>query len=770
MAQITTSEPPTLGNRQRAVGMPAAGSINGSISAGADGDAETVPETQAGGLTEGQWLQRAQLVQRAATQWFDSSVRQGVQRNYAHFKGRHAASTKYASANYTRHRSSLFRPKTRSMMRRTEAAAAVAFFSTADLLSVSAFDDSDIDQRDAATVAQAVMQYRLEDTRMRWFQTVVGAVQDAGVSGVCISRQEWMYRTSGYKAVSEAGGLTDEEDVLEDRPAVTLRPVENFRFDPGCDWRDPINTSPYLIDKDQRYACDIDSDARRINKATGEKIYTELTAREWMMAARKDYDSIRTERGGQHVDKYDAETGIPDYNVIVTYRHIMRVDDVDWYFETLDDLMLLCLPKPLEEVYPHLLPGERPYAMGSLTLETHNPMPDSPVAIIAAIQEETNELANIRIDTNRMALMSRWAVRRGANVDVPTLMSSIPGSGIVMDNIQTDLKELKTSDVGQAAFAQEDRLNLDIDEASGNFSLASIASNRQLGETVGGMNLLSGDATQVKEYELRTFSETWVEPVLNQLYQLESAYETDRALLQQVVASSRLPIERVLEVMALRVRVRVNVGFNATSPEKRIGKLTTAAAALNQLFPEWLQQKANKSEFAKEIFGALGYKNSDRFIPDDSQDEADPEKKQLQEQVAQLQSMLQGKVLENQSREKIAQMNNETRRYLGELTTRIEVGRLRLEQMDRMLAAEAVDTDRKQLTLEREALSHQVQMDTTRLIASLSGMNEQTPEGSELGGNGMPSKPSSGAPPMSGDDRAGVISRDRYGDVPFQQG
>ena len=765
MAQITTSEPPTLGNRQRA-----AGTVDGTDStpSGATLDAgvgQGRMPINAGGLTEGQWLQRAQLVNRASTQWFDASLRQMIQRNYAHFKGRHFTTSKYASANYSRHRSALFRPKTRSMMRRTEAAAAVAFFSTADLLSVSAFDDSDIDQRDAATVAQAILQYRLEDSRARWFQTVVGAVQDAGVAGVCISRQEWMYRTSPYKAASK-DGITDEEDVIEDRPAVTLRPVENFRFDPGCDWRDPINTSPYLIDKDQRYACDIDSDARRINKATGEPIYVELTRREWMMASRKDYDSIRAERAGQHVDKYDQETGIPDYNVIVTYRHVMRIDNVDWYFETLDDLMLLSVPKPLEEVFPHLLPGERPYAMGSLTIEAHNPVPDAPTGIIASIQEEANELANLRIDTNRMALMSRWAVRRGANVDVPMLMSSIPGSGVVMDNIQTDLKELKTGDVGQAAFAQEDRLNLDIDDASGNFSLASVASNKQLNETVGGMNLLSGDANQVKEYELRTFSETWVEPVLNQLYALESAYETDRSLLQQVVASTKLPIGRVLQVLALRVRVRVNVGFNATDPTKRIGKLTTAAGALNQLFPEWMQQKANKAEFAKEIFGALGYKDANRFIPDDSKDGDDPEKQQLRDQVAQLTSLLQTKQLDNQSREKIAQMNNETKRYLGELATRVEVGRLRLEQMDRMLAAEAVDTDRKQLALEREALSHQVQMDTAKLISSLAGGGE-SPEG---GGAPSSGSKSNGPPPSSGDDRAGVISRDRYGDVPFQQG
>lgn len=775
MAQITTSEPPVLGNRYTAAGVGVSQRNMPSGAALTSGEPAPQMPTEAGGLTAGQWLGRAQLVDRAATTWFDASHRQRIQKNYSHFRGRHAAESKYSSANYSRHRSALFRPKTRSMMRRTEAAAAVAFFSTSDLLSVTPWDESDQDQVDACNVAQSVLQYRLENTSMKWFQTLIGAVQDAGVGGVVISRQEWMYRTSPYESIGKDGKRQGGEDVIEDRPTITLVPVENFKFDPGCDWRDVVGTSPYLEEKIQRYVHDIRADAHRVNKATGQAIYEQLTDREWTMACRKDYDSIRNERAGNHVDKYDQETGIPDYNLVVVFRHTMRVNDVDWYFETLDNLMLLSMPRPVEEIWPHLEPGERPYAMGSLTLETHQPIPDSPVGIISSIQEETNELTNLRIDTNRMSLMSRWKVRRGANVDVPMLMSSIPGSGIVMDNISTDLQELKTGDVGQAAFAQEDRLNLDIDEASGNFSLASIASNRKLGETVGGMNLLSGDANQVKEYELRTFSETWVEPVLNQLHALEAAYETDRELLTQVCASTNLPLERVLQVIDLRVRVRVNVGFNATSPEKRIARLTMGLGAINQLYPEYVQQSSNKGEVIKEIFGALGYKDGSRFFPKEGTE--DPQVTALKQQVAQLTQMIEGRQIEAKARVDVAQittkgrlqqaaMDGETKRYIAEMTTKIEVGRLRLEQMDRMLAAEAVDTDRRQLSLEREALSHQVQMDTAQLIASLSGMDAKGGDGEtpETGDS------SSGPPPTSGDDRAGTISRDRYGAVPFQEG
>ena len=42
-----------------------------------------------------------------------------------------------------------------------------------------------------------------------------------------------------------------------------------------------------------------------------------------------------------------------------------------------------------------------------------------------------------------------------------------------------------------------------------------------------GMSMLNGSASVMTEYAIRTFVETWVEPVLRQLVKLEAKYESD---------------------------------------------------------------------------------------------------------------------------------------------------------------------------------------------------------------------------------------------------
>ena len=52
------------------------------------------------------------------------------------------------------------------------------------------------------------------------------------MTGTCVSYQYWMYNAK--KGI--------------DKPCIDLRPLENIRIDPGADWADPINSSPYVID------------------------------------------------------------------------------------------------------------------------------------------------------------------------------------------------------------------------------------------------------------------------------------------------------------------------------------------------------------------------------------------------------------------------------------------------------------------------------------------------------------------------------------------
>src|SRR6185437_10319594 len=168
----------------------------------------------------------------SSTQWLNSGRRARWNDSLRAFQSLHPSGSKYLSRDYS-YRSSLYRPKTRAMVRKAEAQTAAAFFSNEDVVSIQAEDDDDVMQHASAEIMQALLQYRLTKT-IPWFVTLVGARQDCEVMGVCIAKAHWRFDDDGPKRI--------------DQPAVDLIPAENFRFEPGADWRDPIATSPYLIE------------------------------------------------------------------------------------------------------------------------------------------------------------------------------------------------------------------------------------------------------------------------------------------------------------------------------------------------------------------------------------------------------------------------------------------------------------------------------------------------------------------------------------------
>ena len=71
-------------------------------------------------------------------------------------------------------------------------------------------------------------------------------------------------------------------------------------------------------------------------------------------------------------------------------------------------------------------------------------------------------------------------------------------------------------------------LNVDFDELAGVFSPSSVQTNRQLNETVGGMQMLQGGTNATTEFDLRVWVETWAEPALRQMCALIKHYESDK--------------------------------------------------------------------------------------------------------------------------------------------------------------------------------------------------------------------------------------------------
>lgn len=544
------------------------------------------------------WLSKAQAAYTSSTTYFDSSIRKQINDDIRQASGKHPSGSKYLSDAY-KGRSKLYRPKTRTAIRKNEAVAAAAFFSTADVVSIRPQDDSIPEQKISAEIMQSLVQYRLTKT-IPWFMVCIGAYQDAMTVGVVASKQSWEYNSK--KGI--------------DRPCIDLIPVENIRIDPGAKWYDPIGTSPYVIHLIPMYVKDVKSRMRTLDQKTGQPKWKPLTDRQILSAINQHYDSTRQTREGERQDSTDTVTAITDFTIVWVHENYINVDDADFVFYTMGTQFMLSNPKPIKEIYFH---GKRPIVMGCSVIETHKLYPSGTPRLTREVAAEINEIANQRIDNVKFAMNKRYFAKRNAQVDLRSLTRNVPSSVTLMNDPEHDVIVQSTPDVTSSSYQEQDRLNNDFDEVSGSFSQSSVQSNPHLNDTVGGMNLLSDGANQMSEYQLRTFSETWVEPVLRQLVLLEQYYETDDTVLAMAGKSAGLfehfGIDQPTDAMLMQeFTINVNVGLGASNPQKQVERFVYGMNALTQMMGPTVTQRINPEEVITELFGKLGYKDGKRFF------------------------------------------------------------------------------------------------------------------------------------------------------------
>jgi hypothetical protein len=198
-------------------------------------------------------------------------------------------------------------------------------------------------------------------------------------------------------------------------------------------------------------------------------------------------------------------------------------------------------------------------------------------------------------------------------------------------DVDKDVRELKYPDVTGSSYQEQDRLTQEMDELTGNFSSSSVQANRSLNETVGGMNMLMGDASEVAEYELRTFVETWVEPVLRKLDKLIAMFETDETIKSVCAENADImgygTTEELDALLDDEMVVSVNVGMGNTNPQQRLQQFQMIIGGVASI-PE-LAQRLNPMEIGKEVFSLGGFNDSERFF------RSDEEMQKLQEAAAQ---------------------------------------------------------------------------------------------------------------------------------------
>jgi len=573
-------------------------------------------------LTISRAMQLARDAYSSSTDYFDANVRQRMEQDIRMFQSKHAAGSKYLAEAY-RHRSRLFRPKTRSAIRKNEAIAAEAFFSTLDTVSVNAEDEQDPLQQASAEAMKALLEYRLQKT-IPWFLLVIGAYQDAMVTGAVISHQDWEF--DPVKRI--------------DRPVIELVPLENFRFDPAASWYDPVNSSPYLIELIPMYLKDI---KRRMREGpAGEEPKWLPMPDDRLKSEALSYDSTQALREDGALAT--RETNITEFSLVWVRRYVVELDGIDYLYYTLGDSAVLSIPVPLHTKYAH---GRRPYVFGRTVIETHRPYSPGDVRLMRALQEEINEITNQRIDNVKFAMNKRYFVRRNKQVDIRSLTRNTPSGVTMMLDPDGDVRIVDTPDVTASSYQEQDRLNLDMDDVAGTFSASSVQSNRRLNETVGGMNLLTDNTNQLSNYRLKTFVETWVEPVLRQLTLLEQEYETDEkilALAGKAANLQRFGVDAITDdLLRNELTITVDVGMGTTSPNSRINNLLLAVRGIREALEDGTLERfgVDPAQIIKEIFGALGHKNGGKFFNPDAGE--DPKITTLRNEIASLQQQLEAK-------------------------------------------------------------------------------------------------------------------------------
>lgn len=591
---------------------------------------ESKPPTQSelASAADGYWLALAEQCHRSSTDFLDQNIRQQWEKNLAHFNNEHAKDSRFHNPNY-KGRNRVFRPKTRSISTRAEAQLSRAMFSTTQVMAVKPRNEADQMQRLGAEVMQNIMQYRLttayDKGGIPWFLTAQGAYQDTFNYGICISYQYWKFEFREERhdtgALDQNGGASMRKvyRILKDQPCIDLIEPENFRFDASADWRDVCATSPFLERIMPIYLSEVEERMEAIDPKTNRPKWRPYTRTEIMAASKgwNEEETVRQAREGQgRKDPHDKAQSPREFDIVYCREYIIKQGGIDWVFWTIGHNLLLTDPVPLKDVYFH---NRRPFRVGFSTIEAHKAIPASKNQQVSPLQEAINKLTNQRFDNVDLVLNKRYFMRRGQNIDTVALARNTPGGGVYMDDPELDVKVVSTPDVTNSSYEEHNRLAVEMDELAGNFSMSSIQSNRELNETVGGMQLNRGSSDEITEYSILIFIITWVEPVLEQLMLLEQAYESDQVVMKlaadksQMFKKLNMQGDIPMEVLNQTLEMSVDVGIGNTDPMVRGQQFLMAIKTAVEVVPG-AAQRLNTDEALAEIFGTVGRRDASRFF------------------------------------------------------------------------------------------------------------------------------------------------------------
>jgi hypothetical protein len=689
---------------------------------------------------------------RVSSDYMQQTLRPGWSKAYRAFGNRHVDGSKYDTTRY-RNRNKLFVPKTRMAVRKNDASAASALFSTADVMSIAPENESDPEQVMTARFIAAAVNYRLDrSTRMTgpgWFMTAIGSRQDAQLTGICASKQYWQYEERvSEEIVTETDPVTGQKTeriqkkstVIADRPMVDLIPAEHVFADPTADWRDPVQSGGYWFVAYPVRLNDLetmveDNVARpRMGGGRWRKVNVrELTKGRTAEARRQD--AVRRARE-QGQDRYESRFADKRGDVIWLYDCYYRYNGEDWNWWMLGETMMLSDPQPTRYAYPEQ-EGDRPYTMGVGSLETHKVYPMGPVESWQPLQQQANEITNLTLDALKMSISPITKIVRGRNVDTKQVQARGPDAMVFVDKPE-DVTFEKAPGPGGEQAQQQSLLNVAFDELSGSFSTGSVQTNRQLNETVGGMQLMAGSSNALTEFDLRVWAETWAEPCIRQVCRLVQFYEASEKIIKiagqkagLIMAPSVAPREpgpleqkpspttpplalsKALDLMpSAAISVRVNIGLGSMDPRQKLEKFGMGLKFTMELGPLMDKQGfvPNAAELMNEAWGILGYKDPARFVMPKPK-EGDQPPPEMMKLMMEIQLAQQKAQLDQQAKQQdMANKQEEHRLKMMELMAELQAQRQELMMKFQEMQMEMHATRQKQqLDLRSKVIEGEVQ-------------------------------------------------------------
>ena len=577
-----------------------------------------------------------QLVREAEDQallYVSQVNRKAWSQTYRAYHNEHFFGSKYTRPDW-RARSKIFRPKTRSAVRKDSAAVAASLFNNIDAVNCLPGNESDVRQRGAAAVMESLVNYRTDRASgraaMPWFQVAMGARQDAVLTGVCLSKQYWkteyrkldqLKRVDVQMSDGTTQTRTREQWMLDiDRPDSILIPPENYVIDPAADWTNPSQSAQYIIIK---WPMQIEEVVSKQNAPVNPwHMTSEDALRTSVESGKFDMAAIRRARelGLDRLD--ETQTGMR-FQICWVYEVFMKVEGEDWTFLSLGDREYLTDPKPVRKVYPEQF-GERPLSLGYGSLESHRIYPMGPAESWQQYQQELNDIANLQLDSIKQNVMPVTKIVRGKMIDIDQVKRRSSGSAIIVTN-KDDVTWDRPPDVPQSVPVITRNLELEFDDLAGQFNGQTTQDSNALARTLGGLKLVAGSANAVQELDIRIWIETWAAPALAQIVRLEQYYESDPTILG--IAGDRAQLFQKYGINQIddafleqEITIRVSVGLGAGDPQQRLMKFQ---AAIQVAMPLLSQSKEFQSgEYTidvdavmEEVFGAAGYRDGGaRFV------------------------------------------------------------------------------------------------------------------------------------------------------------